>query len=146
MKFRLSVANRLFFGFSSVSVGVLVITAVAVLTLLQIKQSITDIVEKVGPTEKAVNALQIESLNLSLLVSQYFSTGVISEVRDTSELASQSIDTYLVLEQDLKSLLAQYPELESSQNILDDISEGMPALFEDISANIGAYYKQSADF
>ena len=72
MNLRISVANRLFLGFSAVSIGVILLAVVSVLALQNIQKSIELIVEEVAPTEKGLAELQKESLNLSRLVSVYF--------------------------------------------------------------------------
>jgi len=139
MKLRLSVANRLFLGFSAVSIGVLIITIVSVVTLQSIQKSIQLIVDEVNPTEKNLSDLQLESLNLSRLVSVFFNE------QDVDVLAAVKVDfsaarsSYSSAEIALQQSVNRLPELSRAASELEVMTLSVAELLDVISTNMEAY-------
>jgi len=139
MKIRLSVASRLFLGFSAVSIGVLVITLVSVITMQDIQKSIELIVDEVSPTENTLADLQNESLNLSRLVSVYFNEKDLEVVSVVKNDFEESKAKYSQIEADLLKLIGQFPELTNSTKKLQSMSTEVNVLLDTISENMTAY-------
>jgi len=139
MKIRLSVANRLFLGFSAVSIGVLVITIVSILSLQNIQKSIQLIVDKVNPTEQNLSLLQLESLNLSRLVSVFFNEQDVDGLARVKGDFSAARDRYNMAEVALQQSLNRLPELSRAAGELEAMTVSVAELLDAIGTSMDAY-------
>lgn len=138
-RIRLTVASRLFLGFAAVSIGVVIITLVSLSSMRTIQQRIDTIVKDVAPIEQAVGQLQIESLNLSRLVSQYFNERDLETLATIQSSFQTSKAKYLAASESLNGRIGQLPQLSAEGAQLSDMSEGVLALFDSIETNMAAY-------
>ncbi|WP_320822473.1 methyl-accepting chemotaxis protein [Reinekea sp.] len=139
MKMRLSVANRLFLGFSAVSVGVLIITAVSIVTLKNIQNSLQLLVDEVHPTEQSLSLLQVESLNVSRLVSVFFNERDVATLGTIGDEFSGSRERYSAAEHELQASLQRLPDLTVARDDIAAMSLSVSELLDDIASNMAGY-------
>lgn len=138
-RIRLTVARRLFLGFAAVSVGVVIITLVSLSSMQTVQQRMETIVDEVAPIEQAVSQLQIESLNLSRLVSQYFNERDLNVAKTIQEDFLVSKASYLEANDRLMMLISGQPQLSNENEQLQVMSASALEVFEGLDKNIAAY-------
>jgi methyl-accepting chemotaxis protein len=139
MNFRFNVAVRLGLGFSALVVGVLIITVVSMGSMRTIAERINTIVEEVAPAEGSLKQVQIESLNLSRLVSLFFNErdlDILANIKNDYQLSKAS---YQNATADLSQQLALLPSLSNESQQLQEISLNVTELLDDIETNMNTY-------
>jgi methyl-accepting chemotaxis protein len=133
------VAVRLGLGFSALVVGVLIITVVSMGSMRTIAERINTIVEEVAPAEGSLKQVQIESLNLSRLVSLFFNErdlDTLATIKNDYQLSKASYQNATV---DLSQQLALLPSLSNESQQLQEISLSVTELLDSIETNMGTY-------
>ncbi len=138
---RLTVANRLFLGFTAVSVGVLIITVVSLASMRNIQKSMDFIVNDVSPAENALADLQIESVNLSRIVSLYFNERDVDELKQIQADYQTAKEAYSLYDKTLLDRIAEFPQLTSAADQLATMSADIGSLLDNIEGNMSAYAK-----
>lgn len=139
MKFRFNVAVRLFLGFSALGIGVLIITFVSLGSMRSIAERIDTIVEEVTPAEASLKLVQIESLNLSRLVSLFFNERNLESLETIKSDYQLSKSNYQNATSELSGQLGLLPQLSNESVVLQEISASVSELLESIETNMATY-------
>lgn len=144
---RLTVAARLYAGFAAVCLGVLLITIVSLNSMQAIQYRLDIIVDDVAPAEEAVAGLQVESVNLSRLVSQFFNERDIAALGRIQQGYQAAKASYRQHSDQLVQQLAliEYQDIDKVADHLAAMDAELDELLGTVESSMAAYEKNLND-
>lgn len=139
MKFSGSVAQRLALAFLAVILGLLLVALVSLTSLNGMQRGMKQVTDELTPVTNQLNALQLELLNLSVWVSEYFQAEALPQAETLRENFQQSRAAFSERESGLQASLAKSNALADSALELADVGQSLDVLFSSIEANMDTY-------
>ncbi|WP_161599312.1 methyl-accepting chemotaxis protein [Reinekea blandensis] len=144
---RLTVAARLYVGFAAVCLGVLLITAVSLSSMQTIQYRLDIIVDDVAPAEEAVAGLQVESVNLARLVSNFFNERDVDALERIQADYESAKRLYRTHGERVTAQLSriEYDGIEQVAEQLQAMEASLNELLETVETSMAAYQRNLND-